>query len=287
MIAAAARPRRWPLVAASLVLVTAAGAARAGFAGGGARREAIAPLLYLPSGRYLKAASLGFDTILADALYLWSIQYYSNYRIEDRYLYIEHIYRDIITELDPHYLDAYLTGGLIMVAEARQPETALRLLDKGIENNPAEWILSFEAGFVCYNDLHDYARAAAYFEKALKAPDVHPIVRRFYAEMYNRAGDKRASLREWQSIWDTAKDDYIRTVAWNHIHDLKVDVDLTGLRDAIRTYRDRGGRDPAGLADLANAGILADVPLDPEGQLYDYDPRTGRVAYGGSRVLGR
>ena len=287
MTAAVARPRRWPLLLATLVLLTAAGAARTGFAAGAARRETIAPLLYLPSGRYLKAASLGFDTILADTLYLWSIQYYSNYRIEDRYRYIEHIYRDIITELDPHYLDAYLTGGLIMVAEARQPETALRLLDKGIENNPAEWILAFEAGFVCYNDLHDYGRAATYFEKALAAPDVHPIVRRFYAEMYDRAGDKRTSLREWQAIWDSAKDDYIRTVAWNHVHDLEVDVELTDLRQGVEAYRAREGRNPARLADLVRAGILAEVPLDPEGQPYDYDARSGRVAYGGSRVLGR
>jgi len=42
--------------------------------------------------------------------------------------------------------------------------------------------------------------AASYFEKALRVPGVHPLVRRFYAEMYNRAGDKRTSLKEWLEI---------------------------------------------------------------------------------------
>jgi len=275
------------MVLVALGLLSAAAGAEAANELRSAGQPAIAPLLYLPSGRYLRVMSLGFDGIAADVLYLWSIQYYSNYRIEDRYRYVEHIYRDIITDLDPHYMDAYLTGALIMVIEAKQPESALRLLDKGIASNPAEWILAFEAGYVCYNDLHDYARAAAYFEKAIAVPDVHPIVRRFYAEMYDKAGDKRTSLKEWMSIEETADDDYVRAVAWNHVHDLKVDVDLTDLGSATRTFRARAGRFPAALADLARVGLLRHLPLDPEGRSYDYDPATGRAWYDGSRVLGR
>ena len=250
--------------------------------------EAASPLLYLPSGRSLKMMSLGFDSLLADALYLWSIQYYSNYRIEDRYQYLDHIYTRIITDLDPHYLDAYLTGALIMTAEARQPESALKLLDKGIAANPDAWILSFEAGYLCYNDLKDYARAASYFETALRAKDVHPLVKRFHAEMYNRAGDKHASLREWSAIYETASDDYVRTVAGNHVHELRVQVDLADLEEAIGRFRERsGGAPPRRLAQLVSEGCVAALPLDPEGRPYDYVPATGRVGYSASQVLGR
>ena len=286
-MSAGARPRRWPMLLLALGLLASAAGAQAAIASRSAGQTPIAPLLYLPSGRYLRVASLGFDGIAADVLYLWSIQYYSNYRIEDRYRYVEHIYRDIITDLDPHYMDAYLTGALIMVIEAKQPESALRLLDKGIASNPAEWILAFEAGYVCYNDLRDYPRAAAYFEKAIAVPDVHPIVRRFYAEMYDKAGDKRTSLREWMAIQETADDDYVRTVAWNHVHDLKVDVDLSDLGSAAQAFRARVGRWPAALPDLVRGGFLRALPLDPEGRPYDYDPAAGSARYDGSRVLGR
>jgi tetratricopeptide (TPR) repeat protein len=275
------------MVLLALGLLGAAAGAQAAIETRAQGQPTAAPLLYLPSGRYLRVMSLGFDGIAADALYLWSIQYYSNYRIEDRYRYVEHIYRDIITDLDPHYMDAYLTGALIMVIEAKQPESALRLLDKGIANNPAEWILAFEAGYVCYNDLHDYPRAAVYFQKAIAAPDVHPIVRRFYAEMYDKAGDKRTSLKEWKAIQETADDDYVQAVAWNHVHDLKVDVDLTDLGSAADVFRARVGRFPAALPDLVRLGLLRGLPLDPEGRSYDYDPVTGRARYDGSRVLGR
>jgi len=245
------------------------------------------PLLYLPSGKYLKAMSLGFDGLLADLIYLWSIQYYGNYAIEDRYLYLERIYGQVITELDPHYLDPYLVGALIMNVEARQPGMALRLLDKGMASNPEAWILPFEAGFLCYNDLHDFPRAAAYFDKALRVPGVHPLVRRLRAEMLNRAGDKKTSLREWAEIHATATDDYVRTVAWNHIRDLKVEVDLADLRNAVGKFRETAGRAPRRLEELASAALLAPLPRDPEDNPYLYDPATGEVSYRNMRVLAR
>src|SRR6266571_6379798 len=248
------------------------------------RSSGVHPLLYLPSGKYLRVMALGFDGLLADVLYLWSIQYYGNYDIRDRYDYLERIYDQVITELDPHYLDPYLIGALIMTTEERRPEMALRLLDKGIERNPDQWIMPFEAGFLCYNDLHDYQRAAGYFEKALRAPGVHPLVRRLYAEMYSRAGDKRTSLREWSEIYRTSTDDYVRNVAWNHVHDLKVDLDVADLSDAVGRFRAREARPPRRLQELLRAGLLGELPRDPEDRDYLYDSESGVVRYRGSLV---
>ncbi|MFQ5877317.1 MAG: tetratricopeptide repeat protein [Acidobacteriota bacterium] len=245
------------------------------------------PLLYLPSGRYLRVVSLGFDELLADVLYLWAIQYYGNYRVADRYDYLENIFDRVISELDPHYIDPYLIGALIMTSEARSPEMALRLLDKGIEKNPDEWILAFEAGFTCYNDLQDYRRAATYFKRALRAPGVHPLVRRFYASMRERAGDREASLREWAEIYDTAADERVRRVAWNHVHDLKVEIDLRDLRGAVGRFRVRRARLPRHLGELTPEDGIARLPRDPEGRDYLYERASGRVSYHGRLVLAR
>src|SRR6266850_3137861 len=222
------------------------------------------PLLYLPSGKYLKVAALGFDGLLADLLYLWSIQFYGSYDIKDRYTYLERIYDQVITELDPHYLDPYLVGALIMTTEARNPEMALKLLDKGVQANPDQWIMPFEAGFLCYNDLHDFRLAAVYFEKALSIPGVHPLVQRLHAEMYNRAGDKKTSLKEWLEIDQTTTDPYVRNIAWNHVHDLKVDVDLADLKDAVSRFRQKENRAPRRVQEIVDSGLLTALPRDPE-----------------------
>jgi tetratricopeptide (TPR) repeat protein len=281
-----ARGRRMALLAAALLFAGSMGA-EAALVRREARAPRTAPLLYLPSGRYLKTVALGFDGLFADVLYLWSIQYYSNYAIADRYDYLEHIYRDVISELDPRYLDPYLVGALIMTSEAQQPEMALRLLDKGIARNPGAWILSFEAGFVCDSDLKDYARAGAYFERAMAVPGAPPLIRRFNADMSRRSGDLRASLREWTEIHDGSQDAYVRTISWNHVHDLAVQIDLQGLQGAISAFRERAGRAPYSLAELSARGLLHRPPLDPEGRSYLYDPATGTPSYGGITLLGR
>ena len=242
-------------------------------------------ILYLPSGKYLKAITFGYGSLAADLIYIWSIQYYSNYQIADRYDYLDQIYRRVIAELDPHYVDPYLVGSMIMSVEANRNDLALQLLDEGIANNPAEWILPFSAGFLCYNTLHDYSRARGYFEKVIQIPGAPPAARRFYAEMYNRLGDKRTSLKYWSEIHETADSDYVRQVSWLHVHDLSIDVALEELTERVERYRRDRGTLPARLQDLVRAGLFSSLPADPEGRLYLYDPRTGRVTCQSRRLL--
>ncbi len=240
-------------------------------------RKGSAQVLYLPSGKYMKLVSLGFPELMADIIYLWSIQYYGDYQADDRYRFLEHIYANVIGELDPRYVDPYLIGSLIMTVEAQEPEMALRLLDKGIEANPDEWILPFEAGFLCFDELGDHVRAASYFRKALESPDAPPAIRRLLAEMYNRIGDKRTSLRHWLEVYEGAEDGYVRDVAWRHVHDIRIEVDLMDLEEAIERHRELRGSPPVNLEALIESGVLDRVPLDPDGNPYHYDARSGEV----------
>jgi len=236
-----------------------------------------AQVLYLPSGKYLKIISLGYPEVMADIIYIWSIQYYSNYDQSDRFKYLEHIYGGVISELDPRYVDPYLIGAVIMSTEANDDEMALRLLDKGIAANPDEWILPFDAGFLCYDRLKDYPRATRYFEMALESPGAPSVVKRLHAEMYNKMGDKRASLEYWKEVLEGADSDYVRNVSSMHVHDLTIEADLETLRRAVASWRSRYGGTPPDLQALARAGLTDSVPVDPEGNPYRYDRSTGEV----------
>lgn len=231
-------------------------------------------LLYLPSGKYLKVSSLGFSNILADIIYLWSIQFYSNYQIAYRYDYLEHIYLKIIPELDPHYLDPFLIGALIMSVEAKDLNMALNLLDRGIELNPGKWILAYDAGMYCYQS-QNYGKAAEYFEKALEAPDAHPSIRRIYAAVFSKMGDKETSYRHWLEIYETTEDEYAKNISKMHVHDLKIELDLEKINRAIQSYRERMGFLPVRLTDLVKGGLLDRLPVDPSGKDYLYDRKKG------------
>lgn len=254
---------------------------RLGEASGGER-----VLLYLPNGKYLKAMSLGHESLLASLVYLWSIQYYSDYRRADRYRFVEHVYGEVITELDPHYIDAYWLGALILTMEKGDLEAGLALLDKGFAANPTAWILPYLAGWEAER-FGEHGKAAAYFERAAAAPGAPHQLRRLQAGMVARSGDFRAAIAVWEEVLaDPRADDTARGIARRQIRDLQVRFDLERLEQAIAAFSGSRGRLPRTLEELVTAGLVSAVPVDPDGAPYVYDRRAGVVSSPAGRILG-
>jgi tetratricopeptide (TPR) repeat protein len=275
-------------LAALLIVGAAAGT---GFAGArlqrmvGLGRTAEVELLYLPNGRHLRLMSLGHAPLVADMLYLWAIQYYANYQRSDRSRYIEHVFGNVITELDPHFVDPYWLGSMILAVEAGDLEAALRLLDKGFHENPKQWVFPYLAGWECYRAAQ-FDRAARYFDRAAAVPGAPPRLLRMRAGMAFRGGSSRAALDEWIEVHDDPRSDAAtRAIAQRRIRDLRVRADLEDLDGAIRAFRGAHGRLPRQLGELVRGGQFDELPLDPDGQLYGYDPATGRVSSSAGRVL--
>jgi tetratricopeptide (TPR) repeat protein len=242
------------------------------------RSSLFSQMLYLPSGKYLKPASFGYYGLLSDFIYLWSIQYYSDPGFHPRLEYLKHTY-EIITELDPQFVDAYQTGALFMFYEGRNPKAGLELLDKGLNKNPREWILPTDAAYYCLINLKDRVLAAKYFETASKVPGAPTLVKRMLANLNFRKGDKQHALELWQEVYDTAERPSIKQTAFQHIHNLRVLIDLEKLHEAIGLYHQKYQTFPPRLEELVDSSILTNIPLDPEGDPYVYDPRIGKVRY--------
>jgi tetratricopeptide (TPR) repeat protein len=252
---------------------------------GGERREEDA-LLYLPNGKYLKVASLGQAQVLADLIYLWAIQYYSSYGQVDRGRYVEHVFGNVITELDPHYLDPYWIGALILTVEIRDLEGGLRLLDRGFERNPEAWILPYLAGWESYH-AGQLDRAADYFDVASTVPGVPGFVTRTRAGILGRAGHYRRALETWTAVYsDPTSDEATRKIAKRQLRSLKARAELEELAAAIARFRTDNGRYPHQLAELVERAYIGYLPRDPADRDYLYDPRTGRVSSSAERLLG-
>jgi len=245
-----------------------------------------AELLYLPNGRHLRLASSGHASLAADAVYLWAIQYYSNYERSDRNQYVEHVFGTVIPELDPRFVDAYALGGMILAIEARDLDAALRVFDRGIRENPADWLLPYTAAWECYFAGRP-ALASRYLDEAVAKPGAPSLIARNRAGMVERAGDPRAAWRLWKELSeDPASDETTRAVARGRIADLQQRIDLEDLRAAIASYRAAHGRNPRALDVLVADGLLPAIPAAPDGTGYRYEPDTGEVGAGATRVLG-
>lgn len=245
-----------------------------------------ADLLYLPNGKYLKVMSLGHANLVADFIYLWAIQYYAEYDREHRQRYVEHVFANVITELDPHYIDAYWIGALILIIEAEQFEAGLRLLELGAGRNPDSWILPYLAGWECYH-AGQPERAHGYFERASRVPDAPAVVQRMRAGLDLRFGETRAALATWQEILaDPNSDPLSVKIAHRKVRQLRTRVGIELLTAALERFRKDNGHWPRRLDELVARSYIRQLPRDPDGREFVYDARTGRVSSIAGRVLG-
>ena len=85
-------------------------------------------------------------------------------------------------------------------------------------------------------------------------------------------------MRYWREVYQGAESEYVRDVAWRHVHDLKIEVDLETLDEAIDRYREARGSYPINLGSLVRAGLIDRVAEDPDGNPYHYDNHSGEVS---------
>lgn len=233
-------------------------------------------IIYIPSGQYLKFATFGNSSLLADLIYVWAIQYYSDYTIPDMYEYLDHIF-SIINELDPSYLDPYDIGAVIAAYEAQDLDLALKILDRGLEKNPEQWLFPYMAAHYAQMIKKDHKLAQEYYKKAMNIEEVPPIVERLYANAIFKSMDYKRALQTWLEIYKTAKDERIKKIASNHLYNLTATIDIQKINEAIEKFKESYGRNPMELSQLVRAGFLDSLPKDLDGKEYIYDSRTGEV----------
>jgi tetratricopeptide (TPR) repeat protein len=233
-------------------------------------------IIYLPKGEYLKYGTFGYSSFLADLIYIWAIQYYSDYTILDSYLYLEHIFA-IIAELDPLYFDPIDMGAFIAAYEAQDLELAVKILDMGLEKNPKEWFFPYQAAHYIQFIQKDHERAQEYYKKTMSIEGYPPIVRRLYASAIFKAQDYQRALEAWLEIYNSAEDERTKKVASNHLYNIKATMDIEKLQDAVAKYKEKYGRYPADLSRLVSARFLNSIPKDMDDKEYLYDSQTGEV----------
>ncbi len=233
-------------------------------------------IIYVPSGQYLKFATFGNSSLLADLIYVWAIQYYSDYTIPDMYEYLDHIF-SIINELDPSYLDPYDIGAVIAAYEAEDLDLALKILDRGLEKNPEQWLFPYMAAHYAQMIKKDHKLAQEYYKKAMNIEEVPPIVERLYANAIFKSMDYKRALQTWLEIYKTAKDERIKKIASNHLYNITATIDIQKINESIEKFKESYGRNPMELSQLVRAGFLDSLPKDLDGKEYIYDSRTGEV----------
>ena len=229
--------------------------------------------LYVTSPKLVKRASLGFDGLMACIYWTRTVQYFGHRHFERSHTYHELApLLEITTALDPHMIPAYEFGASFLAPQppngAGEPVRAIQLMEYGIANNPDNWRLYYDLGFVYYTELKDYSKAAETFERGSKVPNAHPFMKIMAAQMAMHAGDFDTARMLWTATYESSSEVNIKQNAVEHLRSLRVDEDITNLQAAVKRYTERTGVVPFSMSAVASAEHISGVPLDPDGHPY-------------------
>jgi tetratricopeptide (TPR) repeat protein len=235
-------------------------------------RATLEDVLYISSPKIVKRVSLGYDGLMACIYWTRAVQYFGQ-RFHDRSLSYNELapLLEMTTQLDPHLIVAYQFGASFLAPKppfgAGEPERAIQLMEFGVQNNPQEWHLYYDLGFVYYMELKDYAKAADAFERGSRVIGAHPFMKVMAAQMAQHAGEFDTARMMWSATYQSSQDKLVRQNAIEHLRALKVDEDITNLQNVVTNFESEG-RLPRNMSELAAAEKWPGIPADPDGNPY-------------------
>jgi hypothetical protein len=237
--------------------------------------------LVLRSGPMLKIMSLEYAPLIADLYWTRAVQYYGGKQERNEAkVYLLWPLLDVTTTLDPHLIVAYRFGSTFLSEPAPRgagrPDLGIKLIERGIRENPEFWRLYEDLGFIYYFDLHDYKKAADAFLEGSKKPGAFIWMKTFAAKISEEGESREMSMLLWSEVYNSASDKQIKKNAQTHLNLLRSQADCEQLDKVATEYRMRSGRPPATMRDLVNAGLIPGQAVDPEGYVYLFDA-TGKA----------
>ncbi len=239
------------------------------------RSDAGDELLYLPNEKLLTHFTAGLSSVVADLLWLKTIEYtVGEFHNDDRnFAWLESMCRTV-TRLDPRFEGAYRYGGMLMAAIGAD-DKALDFLNEGCINNPFSEQIPFEIVQVYllnrWKDPDTSMMATKYLRIVAERSD-HP---EFYFNWIQRIQQHEdfgtMAIDLWQEVLETSDDEFIREVAKDKLEQQKILQNVRTLDQAIKQYEKDFGKNPASFDEMTAAGFLADLPQEAGNGTYFID----------------
>ena len=264
-----------------------------------ARRAAADPFasyeeLYLKP-ETARRMSLAFNGLAADWYWLRSLQYVGRkmdaykerFSIDDLSpLGVRRLapLLEQATALDPQFMAAYEFGAVVLPSIDR--EAAVRLIQKGIRENPREWRLHHHLGYIHWQ-AGRFQEASEAYEAGARQPGAPRWMDAMTAQMKAQGGSREVARQMYLRMFEGANDDQVKELAVTRLAQIDSLEERDRIRQALAAFRERAGRCPADWREAApllrNARLrltTAGAPLDPSDVPYVLDAATCDVSLG-------
>jgi len=240
------------------------------------------PLYVLPSS-IMKVASLDYDGIVSDFLFIEGMAYLgSNFQYQGNILRIPltepqwkwfYGVMDVASDLDPYFLDPYYIVNSFLTWEAGMVREANALLEKGSRYRYWDWTIPFLIGFNQFFFLQENDKAADSLMEASRRPGASPVLASLASKLAFKAHRTENSILFLEEMIRKTDDESMKKLFETRVEAFKA---ILALEKGVVDYRKKFRRAPANLEELVKRHIIAEIPKDPYGGKYSLDA-PGRV----------
>jgi len=231
-------------------------------------KRSLIPPTIIPA-QVIKIGDLGLHSATSALMWIYTIQQASTHPAKVPELI------EVTTNLDPKFGYPYAFAALILPPLGFKDE-GVNLALKGIQKAGTDWRIPYYLATTYHIFFGDRKNALLYFEIAANTPSAPKEVK-IVASRYGTSKDNREQTKEiWNSIYLTSDDEIIKERAIQFITHIEI-IEL--LERAVTIYRQKFGYLPSKIEDLAQPGILKEIPVSPLGVKYLLDP-SGRIITG-------
>lgn len=216
----------------------------------------------LPSTATLRLLSFGNEPLLADLLWLQTIQYFGGGAPTGSYPTLGKMVEQIV-ELDPKFAYPY-EFGMVVLPFLNQAETAERIGVRARQELPDNGLLTFYLATVYHLNILDYKKAAELYELAATQPGAPPAAQRL-AEVARAQVEESVTNREaakifWRTAAQQARNDQEYEWAIRWLTHMEI---VDSLEIAARQFKNQHGHFPDSLEALRDNGTISTVPVSP------------------------
>lgn len=233
-------------------------------------------LVHVPSGRAMRVAALGHRTMLSDAYWLAAVQYIGERRADQRGWQMLLPVIELVTDLDPRHGYAYQTAGIVLSAAGLLDESD-RILSKGIDKGPPWWSFPYYLSFNHWFYRGDYATGAKYAAMAARRPGASPNISHLALSLASKSGTPEEAIEMLQELRATVKDEVSAERLDHQIKLAVLERDAQRLERAASDLEKHRGWPIASLSELVMMGLIPEIPPDPFGGKYVWDPKERKV----------
>jgi len=189
--------------------------------------------LYVSSAEALRRASLGFTGLFADVYWIRTTVYFgqnferqklTNEVFDVRELRLLKPMLALVTELDPRHVTAYRFGGFFLQYE--NANEAIRFIELGIRNNPAEWRLYQDLGFALWRQ-GKFKEATDAYLRGGQLPGAPGWMQPMAATMIAKGGDRETARQLFLRLYEESDDAFVRQVCEEQLRLLETESPIS------------------------------------------------------------